>query len=73
MIAAKHCRAVNVSGVVYLKISIGVFAVSSSKLKMTSVVVAVAVTSDSAITNSGARFLNRISALIALPSLPCLS
>ena len=37
------------------------------------VVVAVAVTSDSAITNSGARFLNRISAFIALTSLPCLS
>src|SRR6266481_6587076 len=46
---------------------------SSSKLKITSVVVAVAVTSDSAITNSGATFLNRISAFIALPSLPCLS
>jgi hypothetical protein len=45
---------------------------SSSKLKITSVVVALAVTSDNAITKIGAAFLMRISAFIAFffPSPP---
>jgi len=43
---------------------------SSSKLKITSVVVAVAVTSDNAITKTGAAFLMRISAFILFASLP---
>ena len=43
---------------------------SSSKLKITSVVVALAVTSDNAITKSGAAFLIRISAFIAFLPFP---
>src|SRR5207248_7654785 len=41
---------------------------SSSKLKITSVVVAAAVTSDNAITKTGAAFLMQISAFIVFPS-----